>query len=361
MRTIKEFYMKSGKLALISIIAVFMLTPGVIAQVPNRVGTTAANFLEVGFGAAATAMGDSYVADANDVSSIYWNPAGLAYMENSAAMFTVKPWIANINMGFAGVGVPIPNIGTLGLGIVYVNYGQMEVTTLDMQDGTGEEFSASDYAFSLTYSRKIAEWFSFGLSAKYISSSIWHTSASAFAMDLGVIVKTNFFSPTSQRESGMKIGMSISNYGTKMQYDGMDLLNPIDILPYESGNYAYVPGQFRLSSWELPLIFRIGISITPIVTNSSRLKLEVGALHPNNNYESVNVGGQYMLDVISFGTLYFRGGYKALFMQNSEYGLTLGAGFKLQLPQNIHVQVDYSYQAMGIFGYVNSYSVNVAF
>ena len=47
-------------------------------QTINRYGTTAANFLEIGVGSRATSMGDAYVAVANDVSSIYWNPAGLA-------------------------------------------------------------------------------------------------------------------------------------------------------------------------------------------------------------------------------------------------------------------------------------------
>ena len=48
------------------------------AQNPIRAGTTAANFLEIGYGTAGCAMGDAYVSMARDLSSIYWNPAGLA-------------------------------------------------------------------------------------------------------------------------------------------------------------------------------------------------------------------------------------------------------------------------------------------
>ena len=48
--------------------------------------------------------------------------------------------------------------------------------------------------------------------------------------------------------------MSISNYGTRLQYDGIDLLNPIDIAPFEDGNFADVPGQFRPGQWELPFL-----------------------------------------------------------------------------------------------------------
>ena len=62
----------------------------------------------------------------------------------------------------------------------------------------------------------------------------------------------------------MKIGMSISNYGTRLRYDGIDLLTPIDPEPDEFGNYDNVEGIYKTSDWELPLIFRMGISVQPI-------------------------------------------------------------------------------------------------
>ena len=136
-----------------------------------------------------------------------------------------------------------------------------------------------------------------------ITSNIWHSSARALALDLGVIVKTIFFSRTGQRNDGMKIGMSISNYGSKMRYDGIDLINPIDILENENGNYDNVIGQFRTESWELPLIFRLGISMKPIVNSFHSLALSMDVLHPNNNSESINIGSEYALKGI--GGIYF--------------------------------------------------------
>jgi hypothetical protein len=108
----------------------------------------------------------------------------------------------------------MPQIGTLSAGFDHLGYGDMEVTTLEMQDGTGELFNANDYCFTISFSRKLAQWFAFGASAKYINSQIWHMNARAAALDLGVIVNTGFFSPTQKQEDGLGIGMSISNYGT---------------------------------------------------------------------------------------------------------------------------------------------------
>ena len=70
-------------------------------QTINRYGTTTANFLEIGVGSRATSMGDAYVAVANDVSSIYWNPAGLSNVSRSSGLFSIQPWLVDIDMMFA--------------------------------------------------------------------------------------------------------------------------------------------------------------------------------------------------------------------------------------------------------------------
>jgi len=327
----------------------------------SRVGTATANFLEIGMGSAGSAMGDAFVSLATDLSAIYWNPAGLGYMEQSEAQFTIQPWVVDINTTFSGVGIVLPAVGTLALGITQVGYGEMDVTNMAMQDGTGEKFSSNDLAASFSYSRRLAQWFSFGASLKYVNSKIWHTSASAVAVDLGVLLNTHFFSPTGEKGDGMSIGMSIANYGTRMKYDGMALLNPIDIEPDEAGNYQWAAGQYRLEGWELPLIFRVGLAIHPIVTSNHRLTLAADALHPNNNTESVNAGAQYTFKIPAYGSFYLRGGYKALFMEDSEYGPTFGGGVLIRLMNNFGMRLDYCYKDIGLLGNVHSYSFGFLF
>lgn len=343
------------------IIIIFQTSTFLLARGPYRVGTTTANFLEIGYGPAGIAMGDAYVSAVNDLSAVYWNPAGLAFMQNSETLFMVQPWLVDVNTSFAAVGIPVTNVGTFALDVIYIGYGEMEVTTMLQQDGTGEMFDANEFAVSLSYGRSITEWFGFGASAKYVSSQIWHESGSAIAFDLGVIIKTGFFSPTGQQADGMRIGMSISNYGTKLRFDGIDLLNPIDIEPGENGNFRDVPGQFRLSSWELPLIFRIGASVQPVKVGNQSVTLSADALHPNNNSESVNLGMEYAVNIPAFGKLFFRSGYKALFMESSEYGLTLGAGFTMNLLKNTRIRCDYAYRNLGLLGSANCFGIGLEF
>jgi hypothetical protein len=257
--------------------------------------------------------------------------------------------------------VVLPRIGTLALSVTTMNYGRTGVTTLDMEEGTGETYQATEYAATFSYARKLAQWFAFGASGKFVSSNIWHMKAAASAVDLGVLVNTAFFSPNGERENGMTIGMSIANYGTRMKYDGMDLMRPIDILPDANGNYKDVEGQFRLQQWELPLVLRLGVAVYPVVTKSQRLTLAVDALHPNNNSESINLGGEYAYLIPGRGRFMLRAGYRGLYMDESEYGLTFGAGIHFTLLGNNLLKVDYAYKDVGILGNTSTFTVGVTF
>lgn len=353
----KKHLNKTIRIALFSL----LFLSCIYSQKPYRVGTTTANFLEIGMGSAGIAMGDAHVSSVQDLSAIYWNPAGLALMDKNEAFFMHQPWVADVSNFFAGVGFNIPIIGTVALGVTGVDYGETEVTTMEYQNGTGEKYSAQDMAISLSYGRSLTDWFAFGATLKYITSKIWHSEASAFAMDLGVIVNTHFFSVTGKREDGLRIGMSISNYGSRMQYDGDDLLFPYDQEEDALGSYERVQGKYKTAEWELPLMFRVGISVDPIVTNNQRLTLSVDALHPNNMSEHLNVGAQYQFNVAGTGSFYLRGGYKALFLDNSEYGATFGGGVKIWSTPNLGFKFDYSYHSIGVLGNINSFSVGMMF
>ena len=107
----------------------------------HRYGTTAANFLEIGIGSASGGMGEAYVAVANDLSAVYWNPAGLSSLKGVGIQFMIQPWVVNINTIFAAGAVNVPRIGTFALSLTQIGYGQMDVTTLAYQEGTGEQYT----------------------------------------------------------------------------------------------------------------------------------------------------------------------------------------------------------------------------
>ena len=211
-------------------IIIFINLVASICYSQYRYGTTSANFLEIGTSSNAVAMGEAYVSLADDAISAYWNPAGLASVNGLEIGISSQNWVADIKHFSAAGALSLGNYGTLSIWFTDFDYGSIEVTNVQYQNGTGEYYTANELAAAIAYAKSLVNWFSFGVSIKMINSNIWHSSAKATAMDIGVIVKTNYFSRTKNRNDGMRIGMSISNYGTKMKYDGIDLINPIDIL-----------------------------------------------------------------------------------------------------------------------------------
>jgi hypothetical protein len=331
------------------------------AQQPYRVGTTTANFLEIGMGAAGNAMGEAYVGSVKDVTAMYWNPAGLAFLESSEARFIYHPWIVNTGVYFAGAGLVLPGVGSLGISFSHFDFGEEEVTTLDYPDGLGENYSAGSMSIGVTYARSLTNWFSFGSTFKYISQNIWHMSANALALDLGVIVNTNLFSPTGKNDRGLVIAMSISNYGTRMQYTGLDALmrgaQDVD----QVGVFNDVKTESSTDAWELPLIFRLGFAYTPIQLANQRVTLAADALHPNNNKESLNLGMEYMLRLMGSGEVFLRGGYKGIFLEEYEFGPTFGAGVLLTLSTSLTVKIDYAYKYAGLFGNAHCSDIALTF
>lgn len=331
------------KVLIISLLAVTYLIP------QTKIGSTAAPFLNIAVSPRAISMGGAFIATANDVSSLYWNPAGASRSNINEAMFSHSRWFADINYNWAGAMIKLGGAGTLGLSLTYLDYGDIEITTLSEQDGTGQFFSAHDLSMGLTYAYNLTDRFSLGGTVKYIQQTIWNSSASAFAMDLGVLFHSDI--------NGLRIGATITNFGTEMQMDGKDLLVQHDIDPNIYGNNDQILANLQTDEFPLPLTFRIGLAMDVLDTEDHRFTLAADALHPNDNSESVNVGAEYMFNNL----VAFRVGYKSLFLDNSEEGLTAGVGLNYDFSSDFGVKVDYAYQDFGVLDYTQHFSLGIKF
>ena len=318
----------------------------IIAQGVTKKGTTAASFLGIDVGPRAVGMGSAYVSVANDVTAMYWNPAGISQIDNFRADFSNTKWIADLSFNYAGIVFPMEGIGNFGLNATFLTMGQIERTTIENPEGTGEMFDAASYAFGICFARNLTDQFSIGFNVKYINERLYHVSANGFAADIGARFDTGL--------EGLIIGMSISNYGTKMQLDGRDLNFQTDVAPNISGNNQTIGAQLQTDQYELPLLFRVGVSMDVLKgLGHSNLILSADALHPNDDREYIDVGGEYdFYDIFSL-----RGGYKGLFAKDSEQGISLGGGVHYTVLESATIYFDYSYIDFGRFSAVHMFSV----
>ena len=317
----------------------------------SKTGTTAATFLEISVGAPAIGMGGAFVSLANDATALYWNPAGIATLTSSEAIASHTDWIAQTNFDFAGIVLPVGNFGTLGFSLTSLTMADMAVTTVAMPDGTGEYFSASDLAAGISYARPLSDRFSVGFTAKFIQESIWHETSSAFAVDVGTLFRTDLF-------GGMVIGATLSNFGTPMTLSGSDTRQFVQLDPTKPGTNDQIPADIEMNSWDLPLRFQIGFSTNVLENDTYRWTVAFDAIHPNDNYESINVGTEFALRDFIF----LRAGYQSLFLTDSEGGLSLGLGVTSNLISSSSlVKFDYAYRDYGRLAGVNSFSLAIRF
>jgi hypothetical protein len=225
----------------------------------------------------------------------------------------------------------------------------MEVTTTEQQDGTGETFTAGSYALALSYGRALTDRFSIGGSVKIVTERIWNSSANGVAFDVG----TQFVTPFR----GIRLGAAIANFGTKLQISGDDLLTLVDIDPNNSGNNESNRALLRTDRFDMPLTMRIGLAGEVFQMSGSRLTLAVEALNPNNSEQYVNLGAEVGLlnDLVMF-----RGGYSELLLDDSLRSFTLGAGLRYRFAP-LNFAFDYAFEKQEFFTDINRFTLSIQF
>lgn len=317
-----------------------------VEEVTNA-GTSAAAFLQIGVGARAQAMGNAATADGRDATSMYWNPASIANLDGMVNVaFDHTSWLADTQLDYLGAVFNFGGIGSLGISIVnFQMIDQQPVRTIDLPEGTGEFYSASNLALSATYAMALTNRFSAGITGKYVRESLWNESASAIAVDFGITYRTTL--------PGLFLAASITNFGSDMKLDGRDLMRPYDDDPE---NYSNDQLNVRLDTdkFSLPLHFRFGLAYVVAPSDMHRFTLAADLLHPSDNSEAINLGVEYLF----WDTIAFRGGYASLFERDRTGGATLGVGVQRKLIGGIGLAADYTYADWGLLE--NTHRITIA-
>ncbi|HEY3250362.1 MAG TPA: PorV/PorQ family protein [Ignavibacteria bacterium] len=298
----------------------------------QRAGTSSLQFLKIGVGGRATGMGESFVAVANDMSALYWNPAGLLQFKEFGVHFTHSEWLVGLKHEFAGGIYRIGKNNVVGLSVVALHTEAMQKTTEFQPTGTGEYFKFGDLGIGLTFARKLTEQFSFGITFRFVEETLAELKMRGFMFDLGTYYWTGL--------SNTRFAVTISNFGPQVKPGGS-----VDLV-----------GGRTLSSFQQfppPTIFRIGFAYDPIDNSKNKLTTSIQLNHPNDNAENVNIGAEYSYKDF----LFIRGGYK--FNVESE---NYSGGIGLKIPVSItKASVDYSAANFKDLGLTHRISLSLLF
>ena len=202
----------------------FLLLPSVTLL---RALESGADFLNIGPGARASAMGAGNPALASDAGALYYNPAGLAGMRRGAAL-THTAWALDGSYDFAAAAFPAGAF-TGGIAFTRLDHG-----SFDARDGAGGSsggFSASDKALSLAGAAKAGS-FGFGAGVKLLASDIAGYSATAVALDLGA----------THRAAGspLTLGLAVRNLGAGYKF--LDTREQLPLTFSAGAALAVLPG-----------------------------------------------------------------------------------------------------------------------
>ncbi len=324
-------------------------TPPAYVDGVTNAGTSAAAFLQIGVGARTQAMGNAGTAMVRDATAIFWNPAAIASLGGTAHLtLDHTDWLANTKLDYVGAVFALSPNTAVGLSVLnFQMVDNQPVRTIDQPEGTGEFYSASDLALGLTYSIALTDRFSAGVTGKYVRERLWNETASAFAADVGVLYRTKL--------PGFFIAASISNFGGDLQLEGRDLLRPYDDDP---GNFSNDQLNARLDtdSYSLPLYFRFGLGYEINLGDLHRFTLATDLLHPSDNSEALNLGGEYTF----WNTFSLRGGMVALFEQDRTGGTSFGGGVQRRLLGGIGLSADYTYAQWGVLNDTHRLTISIS-
>lgn len=334
----KEWIMfKTVKVVSTAVLILAVSTCSLMAQ-----GEAGASSLIIPPSARANGMGQSYVAIADDATGIWWNPAGIAFVNVVADLMhtqLVPDLASDVFYEYAGGAYKIEGLGTIGAALVYLTYGDYEVTT-DSPEPIGTA-SAWEMAPTISGAIKIMDSIGIGMNLKFVYVRLapdWATQQGqkgkghSVAVDIGGLWKIPEFSLMGFRVSHLNLGVCVSNLGPSISYADPD------------------------QAADLPRNLRMGFAYSPVYNDVGKLTVVADFNRPLVAFERSNTyhfGSEFVYaDLIAI-----RGGYvhdKDGHIKDTTYGM----GFII----NNHFRIDWaSIPQSEELGRVHRWSVGIMF
>lgn len=336
------------------------------------IGNTGGEFLTIPVGARGVAMGQAFTAVVDDISALWWNPAGLGFMRSPSAFFTNINLPLDVDYNYVGAGAPVLD----GNGVVGAAFGLLKtdnapVTTIQNPTGTGQEFNTWSTSSQVTYAHNISDRFSGGMSFKWVHENIFGVTADAFQFDFG----TNYHTTFAGR--GIRLAFVVQNIGTNFQSEGSRLgtaARPPEFPTFP--NAGNLPLEFRTETFRPPTTLKTALAYYLVENEASSFIVNGEFAAPRQLETTFSIGGEWSQVLVPAATsgvattVSARGGYT--YQQDEEgldespsdgdvlRGLGFGAGLQFDFT-TFGAAFDYAFRDWGRLGGTNNFSVSVLF
>ncbi|MCX6247019.1 MAG: PorV/PorQ family protein [Bacteroidetes bacterium] len=318
----------------------------VFAGNKDRSGQAGASELMIDPWARSSGWGSVNTANAYGLEAMYSNIAGTASTKGTEIIFSYTNWlqgtgISIMNFGFSQkLGA---NKGVLTLSIMSMNFGQIDITTVNSPEGQLGQFKPSYLNINLAYAKAFSNSIYGGLNVKVISESIADASATGIAIDAGIQYITG-------EKDQIKFGVALKNIGPTMKFTG-DGLSFRGIIPTHGNDNDLFTVQTRSEKYELPATLRIGASYDFLIGEMHRITLAGNFTSNSFTKDQFTLGLEYALKPyfgVRAGYTYQSGIFNSSIVDRGTVYTGLNAGFSVSVPFNKEketgIGIDYSYR-----------------
>jgi hypothetical protein len=363
----KNIAKKLFTVAIASVLAAATCT--VFAGNKDRSGQSAAGQLLINPWAASNGWGSAGLANIQGIESMYSNVAGLSFVTKTQLAYSHSIYFAGTGIGIntLGIGQSLgEERGVLGLTVMMMNFGDIDMTSEDQPDGGLGTFSPSVMNLGLSYAKSFSAAIKAGATVRLINEGSYNTTATGFALDAGIQYITG-------EQEQFRLAVAIKNIGMPISYkgDGLDIRGTV-----ENGKYVQTLSN-RSESYELPANLSLGISYDFLFGSVSGLpeaenaqdavhRLTLAGTFVSNAYSN----DQYLLGMeYSWKEMFqLRGGYSIESgMWDKETittlysGPSMGASFLIPMGKksDSKVAIDYAYRFTVKWGGVHLFGARI--
>mgnify|MGYP002622184186 CR=1 FL=1 len=352
----------------ITVVVVLLLAVAVgnvYAGNDKRRGTAGATELLINPWAHGSGWGSVGIANVRGIDAFYSNIAGIAFVNKMEFAYTNTIYLggksglrSGAGINAFGIAVRLFDRGVLAATVTAMNFGDIEVTTVESPDaGSNGTFKPSYMNINLAYAHSFTKSIHAGVNFKVVTEQTADIRGTGFAIDAGIQYVTG-------ENDQLKFGMSLKNWGPSMSYKGVG-----HSFSYENaaGNDQSV--EYRQASMELPTCLNIGASYDFLI-HAADQRITAAASFTSNAFlkDNITLGLEYSL----FNIMQLRAGYIFTFEKmdkasrtTANTGLCAGASVDVPLTKKKAdgsvrptLALEYSYRAAAPFK--GSHSIGAA-
>lgn len=348
------------KKAIFSTLVMLILIPAgsIYAGNEDRAGQAGASELLILPYARSQGWAGANTSGIRGLEAMYLNVAGTAFTQKTQVAFSYTDWLKGSDVSISAFGFTqrVSETGVIGLSVMNMSFGDIDITTVNQPEGGIGKFSPSLLNIGVSYAKAFSNSIYGGIVFKIISESIADNSAQGLAIDAGIQYVTG------DREN-IKFGIALRNVGPAMKFDGDGLTFRGNIL----GSDNQLTVQHRSAKFELPSQLNIGASYDFFLNEDHTITASGTFISNSFQKDNVIVGVEYNFKNIFMlrgGFHYEEGIFDAMPERTTAY-TGPAAGVTIQVPvkkeDGSNISLDYAYRATNPYQGIHTIGARISF